>query len=30
MSGLIRVVENVRLVDLHPLFVTRFTGRFFS
>ena len=29
-SGLIDVVENVRMVDLHPSFVMGFTGGFFS
>ena len=29
-SGLIGVVENVRLVDLHPPFVIGFTEGFFS
>jgi hypothetical protein len=29
-SGLIGVVKNVRLVDLHPSFVMGFTGGFFS
>ena len=29
-SGLIGVVENVRLADLHPSFVMGFTGGFFA
>ena len=29
-SGLIGVVENVKLADLHPSIVIGFTGRFFS